>query len=52
MIMEHLAEYGVLGETEVLRENLPHCQSRPQIAHDLTWDQTRTAVMESQGQTA
>jgi hypothetical protein len=35
------------GETQVLGENLPQCRFLNQISHDLTWDCTRDAGVES-----
>jgi hypothetical protein len=45
--------FTLLGETEVLGENLPKCHFfPPQFPHDLTWDRTRAVVVGSRRLTA
>jgi hypothetical protein len=42
MSMEHLVEWELAVESEVLEENLT---LYPQIPHELTWDRTQTTAV-------
>jgi hypothetical protein len=51
MSVEQAVEWELLGETEVLGENLPHCHFVHQKSH-MTWARTRAAEVGSRRLTA
>jgi hypothetical protein len=52
MSVEHLVEWELAGETEVLWRNLPQCHSVHHKSHVLTWHRTQATAVEGRRLTA